>query len=108
PLPPPDPRIERHVLADRVAGCIDAARDATVSTGVNHPVALGVVGVDLPAEQVAVEAGEGVEVAPGDLEPHHWCCHLYLLYRWADLPRVGSQGDSVLSGFGKRGQVSTA
>src|SRR4029453_11044939 len=108
PLEPLDARIERDVLADRVAGGVDAARDAAVSAGVDHAVALGVVGVDLPAEQVAVEAGEGVEVAPGDLEPHHWCCHLYLLCRWADLPRVGSRGDSVLSGFAWRRQASTA
>src|SRR5215216_4055492 len=107
-LEPLDAGIERHVLADRVAGGIDAARDAALAAGVDHPVALGVVGVDLPAEQLAVEAGEDIEVAPGDLEPHHWCGHRYLLCRWADLPRVGSHGDSVLSGFAKRPQASTA
>src|SRR4029453_13569468 len=58
PLEPLDARIERDVLADRAPGGVDAARDAAVSAGVDHAVALGVVGVDLPAEQVAVEAGE--------------------------------------------------
>src|SRR5919201_4221495 len=78
-LQPLDAGIERDVRADRVTGGVDAAGYATLGTGVDHAVALGVVGVDLPAEQVTVEAGEGVKVAAGDLEPHHWCCHRYLL-----------------------------
>src|SRR6266536_1879742 len=62
-LEPLDPRVERDVLADLAAGRVDAAGDAALGAGVDHAVALRVVGVDLPAEQATVEARERVEVA---------------------------------------------
>src|SRR6266536_2927380 len=99
-LEPLDPRVERDVLADLAAGRVDAAGDAALGAGVDHAVALRVVGVDLPAEQATVEARERVEVAAGDLEPHHWCRHLHAsLVGCPGVPSVASRSDSVLSWF---------
>src|SRR6266568_1239940 len=99
-LQPLDRRIERNVLADLTAGGKDAARYAALGAGVHHAVVLRVVGVDLPAEQVAVEARECVEVATGDLEPHHWSRHVRASrVRCDDEHSVVPGGDTVLSWF---------
>src|SRR5262249_45382787 len=67
--------VEARVL-HIVAGSEDPARDPALGAGVNHAVAHRVGGVDLPAEQVAVELRQGLKVTSGDLKPHHGCTHV--------------------------------
>src|SRR5262249_19119257 len=56
----------------------DAAADPSVRA-FDHAVPHRVVGVDLPAEEAAVEPAQLLAVLAGDLEPRHLVCHDCLL-----------------------------
>src|SRR5436190_1474823 len=56
------------------AACHVAAAD------VGHPVVHRVVGVDLPAEELAEEALQGLRVATCDLEVDQWTAHVFSSY----------------------------
>src|SRR4029077_14482559 len=65
--------VELHAWGLTVASGANAAGDAVVLTV--HAVAAGVVGVQVPAEDVAVKALERLAIAAGDLHVNDLCRH---------------------------------